>query len=509
MTPAAVATAALVLALAAWGPAASTPDTRASASAKLAPAGFGLRRAQRWKPPRVRSCRGVHVPPGKSIQRAIASHGAGTTFCIGRSVHRLSSPLVAKTGDRFIGARGAILNGSRLVKGFRRVGRSWRAPLPGPLNPAVVGRCSPASYRGCRLANDVYYDDRALVRVLDPAALRPGTFFVDAAEHEVAIGSPPHGHKVEFGVARRAWEGIGVGSYNVTIRNLTIEKFANEAQVGAINAGRGWVVTGNEVRLNHGGGIADATITRDNYVHDNGQIGVGGNAPNLRVERNEISFNNYARFCSCWESGGGKWSRATNLRVRGNLVHDNRGPGLWTDFDNADVLYDRNVVRNNTGPGIFHEASFAAVIRHNLVERNGFSWSGWLEGAGILVSSSPRVDIYTNVVTDNHDGIGITQWDRGSDPANGAREVHDVSVHDNRITMRRGYTGLLAGTGDATYYSSRNNRFDGNTYYLGCNDRYFVWRGTGSAVYAALTAAEWRRFQLDATGQFHSICRRR
>jgi Right handed beta helix region len=503
-----VANALLVLALAASVPAAATISAKAGASATRPAAGFGPRMPRRWKPPTLRSCRGVRVSAAANIQRAIDRHRNGTTFCIGRGVHRLSRPLIAKSGDRFIGVPGAVLNGSRRVIGFRRVGNSWRALLPGRLNPAVVGRCSPQSYHGCQLANDVYYDDRALVRVLDAAALRPGAFFVDPAASQVAIGSPPNGHKVEFGVAARAWEGVGVGSYDVTIRNLTIEKFANEAQVGAVNAGRGWVVTGNEVRLNHGGGIANATITRDNYVHDNGQIGVGGNAPNLRVERNEISFNNYARFCSCWESGGGKWSRATNLRIRANLVHDNVGPGLWTDFGNANVLYDGNVVRNNTGPGIFHEASFAAIIRRNVVERNGFSWGGWLEGAGILVSSSPHVDIYANIVTDNHDGIGITQWDRGSDPAYGPREVRDVTVHGNRITMRHGFTGLLAGTGDPSYYSDRNNRFEGNTYYLGCNQRYFVWRGTGSAVYAALTAAEWRRFQLDTAGRFHSICRR-
>jgi parallel beta-helix repeat protein len=47
-------------------------------------------------------CDGVHVPSGASIQSAIDGNAAGTTFCLtGRYV--LSSPLVAKTGDRFIG----------------------------------------------------------------------------------------------------------------------------------------------------------------------------------------------------------------------------------------------------------------------------------------------------------------------------------------------------------------------------------------------------------------------
>jgi len=166
-------------------------------------------------------------------------------------------------------------------------------------------------------------------------------------------------------------------------------------------------------------------------VHDNGQIGVGGNAPDLVVADNEISFNDYAGFCTCWEAGGGKWSRARHLVVRDNNVHDNIGPGLWTDTDNIDVLYAHNVVRRNTGVGIFHETSFDAVIRDNVVTGNGRAWTGWLDGAGILINSSPNIQIYGNTVLNNKDGIGITQWDRGSSPTLGPHQVHDISVHDN------------------------------------------------------------------------------
>jgi hypothetical protein len=479
----------------------------ASSRHVLRPPGYGLRPATRWRMYPEGRCRGVQIAVGTSIPRAIASRPPGTTFCIGRGLHRIAKPLIAKSFDRFIGERGAVIDGSKRLVSFKRTGSYWSIGDQTEENRAVVGSCELAAHGACKFADDVYYDDVAMRRVLAVTDLRPGTFYFDYAADRIFIGSPPAGHKVEVAVATRAWEGIGVGAYNVTVRNLIVQKFATEAQVAAIDAGRGWDVENNEVRLSHAGGIGDATMIRHNYVHDNGQIGVGGNAPNLTVAGNEISYNNYARFCDCWEAGGGKWVKAQHLTIQGNFVHDNRGPGLWTDTDNIDVLYRGNVVERNSGAGIFHEASYQAVIRNNVLRGNGFAWKGWLEGAGILVNSSPNVDIFRNVVTNNADGIGITQWDRGSDPTYGPHQVHDISVHDNTITMRRGFTGLLQGVGDESYYSSRNNRFEHNTYRLGCQTRYFVWRGDNPAAgYGSMTAAEWRSSGLDTDGRFSSIC---
>jgi Right handed beta helix region len=456
---------------------------------------------------RAPSCRGVKIRPGTRIQGVIARRPARTTFCLTRGVHRIAKPLIPKSHNRFVGEPGAVLNGSVLLSGFERTGEHWSVEARDPQNPATVGRCE-GSYTGCTLPNDVYYDDRVLRRVLSRSELRPGSFYLEAASNRVFIANPPSGHKVEMAVASRAWEGVGVGAYNVVIRNLIVEKFATEAQVGAIHAGRGWKVENNEVRLNHGGGIDNATVIRHNYVHDNGQIGVGGSAPNLVVDANEIAFNNYARYCTCWEAGGGKWTESRHLTITRNYVHDNHGPGLWTDSNNVDVLYRWNLVEGNSGAGIFHETSFKAVIRDNVVRRNGFGWKGWLAGAGILVNSSPNVEIVRNVVANNADGIGITQWSRGSDRRYGPHEAHDIAVHDNVITMRRGFTGLLQGVGDPSYYSSRNNRFDRNTYRLGCKPRYFVWRGAGdrAASYDSATTRDWRRFGHDRRGRFVSIC---
>jgi parallel beta-helix repeat protein len=486
----------------------SRPEARPLATrAGSRPPGYGLRPAERWKMRPAPRCHGVNVRLGAQIQRLITERPPRTTFCISRGVHRVAKPLIPKSGDRFVGKPGAVLDGSQRLIGFERTGAYWSVKAPAAADPKRVGQCEGAD-TSCTLANDVFADDVVLRRVLSLSELKAGSFYFDDASNRIFVVRSPVGHRLELAVATRALDGIGVGAYNIVIRNLIVQKFATEAQTGAIRAGRGWVVEDNEVRLNHSGGIHSPSVTRHNYVHDNGQMGVGGSGPNLLVTGNEIAFNNYAGYCTCWEAGGGKWTESRHLRITNNDVHDNRGPGLWTDSNNVDVLYSGNVVERNTGAGIFHETSYTAVIRNNIVRRNGFAWRGWLEGAGILVNSSPDVLIARNVVADNSDGIGITQWSRGSDRRYGPHEDHNIVVVDNTITMRRGYTGLLQGVGDPSYYSNHRVSFDRNKYRLGCNVRYFVWRGAGdhASDYGLATTRDWRRFGQDTRGRFSSVC---
>jgi len=182
--------------------------------------------------------------------------------------------------------------------------------------------------------------------------------------------------------------------------------------------------------------------------------------------------------------------------VRGNLVHHNHGPGLWTDIDNIDVLYEGNRVADNTEMGIFHEISYAAVVRNNVVERNGFDSPGWLYGAGILIAHSPNVEVYGNTVTGNFNGIAGIQQNRGSG-AYGPYALENLWVHDNVVSMTRGLTGVAQDIGDNTVFTGRNNRFDRNRYCLGGNARYFAWAN------GERTTTEWvQTYRQDVNGTF-------
>ena len=433
------------------------------------------------------------IYPGQSLQAAVDTAPAGTSFRIKAGVHRLVT-LRPKPGDSFAGEAGAVLSGARLITTFSPSGSYWVAVGQTADGP-VQGQCDPA-YPQCGAPEELFIDDRPLRPVGSLAEVVPGAWFFDRSASRVYIGDNPTGKRVELSVTPAAFLPT---ANDVVISDLTIEKYASPAQEGAISAAgaSGWTVTRTEVRFNHGLGIRVGTAMHvsGNRIHHNGQLGLGGSGDDLLIENNEISFNNTAHFDPRWEAGGAKFTSSSRLTVRLNSVHDNAGVGLWTDSDNVNTLYENNTCEDNAWNGILHEISYAAVIRGNVVRRNGFGFSDWIWGAGILVSASPDVEIYGNTVDANADGIGAVQQNRG-DGVLGPHVVANLWVHDNTVVMAQGWTGLVQDVGDTTSFTSRNNRFDRNTYKLGGAGLHFVWMN------GERTASEWRRYGMDVNGAF-------
>jgi parallel beta-helix repeat protein len=449
-----------------------------------------------------RHCRGVAVPMTGNLQRAVDRHPSGTVFCIASGEHRMRTFVVPKDGDQFVGLPGAVLDGSVPLTTFTQDGSVWTTKLSVPLNPVLAGQCAPGRGDTCRYANDVYVDNRPLRRAESADHLGPRSFFIDG--DTLSLGADPSGHTVEIGVATRAFKGWTTGVERVTIRNLVIQKFANEGGIAAVNARASWRVLDNKVQLNHGVGVQDANLIEGNVIIKNGELGIAGSfTDGSRIENNVISWNNYGGFDPNYFSGGGKWVKSKNLIVSHNTVRGNVGPGLWTDGDSIDILYSDNLVVGNTGPGIFHEISYRAVISGNTVTGNGTADAGWLDGAGILLSSSGDVEIVGNIVSGNRNGIGIIQTDRGSGDY-GPYVAQNDYVHNNDVTMMNGRSGLVTSMDDPSYFTSRNNRFAGNHYRLGCARLYFAW----SSPDAELTWAQWLATGNDAGATMESICKK-
>lgn len=63
---------------------------------------------------RLINCSGavVDIAPGASIQTATNDNPAGTVFCLGAGVHFITGQITPKTGNRYLGAFGAIVDGS-------------------------------------------------------------------------------------------------------------------------------------------------------------------------------------------------------------------------------------------------------------------------------------------------------------------------------------------------------------------------------------------------------------
>ncbi|WP_132211972.1 right-handed parallel beta-helix repeat-containing protein [Kribbella steppae] len=459
--------------------------------------------------PIPRSCDGVTVSPSDDLQSTIDAHAAGTTYCLSPGTYRLEQPLEPKEGDALIGRQGAVVSGSKVLTDWQRFGRVWSTKGFLPAVPGTHGECL-ESAPTCAYAEDVFVGKQRLTRVDSPSAVAGGTFHADYATNTITIGDDPGGHLVEQAVSEGL---ISATVDDVTVANLVLEQAANEAQVAAVESrqvtpqrsGSGWRIVNNEVRLNHGVGLglADGAVVDANFVHHQGQLGFGAWGTGSVVSNNEISFNGVAGYSAGWEAGGSKSWETTRHTVTHNFVHDNRGPGLWTDGGNIHTEYTANKITGNWGAGIQHEISYDAVIRHNEISGNGLRHSGWAWEAGIQIQSSGGtglIEVAGNIVSDNANGIALIDSGNRTEevPApHGPHVVRNVWVHDNRITMSTGQTtGAVQDIGDTAVYTESNNRFEANTYYLpSVTEPHFSWNDTD------LTWGQWRALGNDEHGR--------
>ncbi|CAO3455829.1 hypothetical protein [Azospirillum argentinense] len=420
----------------------------------------------------------IVIAPGANIQSIVNGAPAGATFWLQPGEYRLQS-ITPKDNQTFIGAEGAVLNGSKLLTGFTQES-AGRWVIGGQTQQGErreTDKASPDAMRG-GYPDTVYVDDKPLTPVDALSKLKPGTFYFDYNADKIYIGDNPAGHKVEAGVTAHAFSGT---ADNVTIKNLVIEKYAPPVQHGAIQGDVGWTIQNNELRLNYAVGATaqDGSKFIGNYVHDNGEMGLGGAGAKILVEGNEIARNGaWSGIDVFWEGGGTKFAYTTDLVVRGNYSHDNTGFGLWTDIDNVGALYENNVVVGNSGGGITHEISYDAVIRNNVLVGNGFEpqAEGWLWGGAIQIQNSQKVEAYGNKIditgVKGANGIVMIQQDRGAGEF-GTYTTTNNKIHDN-ITVSKDGNGQSGGVADYNEAGMLNggNVWDNNTYYMPDGDRW-------------------------------------
>lgn len=435
---------------------------------------------------------GVRIEAGRNIQSVVDANPPGTHFVLGSGVHRMQS-IRPRTGDRFTGETGAVLNGAMPYDhaDFTQMadGR-WEAPAPAedpePLDPKW--EVEPGHEREA-YPNELWGGHRRLdhANALDMVDA-PGEWFYDYAGDRIVMFDNPRSYgTIELSVNPVAFDAVtGQSVADVIIENVTITRYANNPTRGAIeaSAGRHWTVRNVEVIENHAIGmkVGPGMEVRDSRFIRNGQMGIGGSDVDFLdgykspvvISNNEVAHNGELRFVWQWEAGSIKFGETIGLEITNNWVHNHRGPGPWIDVDCQDTLIEGNLVEFNLENGIMHEISRNGVIRNNIVRNNGVTAVGDL-GSGLWISNSQDVLAEGNTIEGNRLPINAqsSTVDHGKD---GERIVSNLLVRDNDIRIDYLAPGLRVTSDDEHLYQEGNNRFESNTYRLRQGwDRNFFW----------------------------------
>jgi parallel beta-helix repeat protein len=436
----------------------------------------------------------VDIKPGDNIPAVVAANPAGTTFIISPGTYRLQAMIIPKDGDVFIGpcsqppcaaSSQAVLSGARLLTAFQHTGSYYYAAGQTQQGAVTIDstKCY-SGYEGCIYPEDLFFDDKPLQHVTALSDVRPGKWFFDYSTHIIYFYDNPSGHRVETSVTAGAFA-PGPGN-NVTIRGLTVEKFATPIMTGAI-AGQGtgngtttqavnWIVKQNEVRFNHAAGVKPnyGWHVGGNYIHDNGDFGVSAGfdssvASNLFIQWNQISNNNYAHVTAYYGSGGVKLFSSRGVVIRGNNVHDNLGAAIHMDTDNYLTLIDNNTVADNWD-GIAVEVSYSATVRNNKLLRNGYlypSGTTWLYEGQLLSSTSRNVEAYCNtaeVSSQGGNGMSIIAQPRNT----WENQLSTNNYYHHNTVVFEGNSGFMGGAYAPLSELAQfvNNRFDYNSYHF-------------------------------------------
>jgi parallel beta-helix repeat protein len=339
----------------------------------------------------------------------------------------------------------------------------------------------------------------------------PGATLCISGVHDINTGIVPKSRDVLKGEgvgatidggnrASVAIDGNGNNVEGVTVENLTIQHISNASQEAAVgrNQGPGWTIRDNTVAHNATEGIeaGPGSTVDGNNVYDNGELGITGYlSRGAVITGNQVWNNNVGcRFDPTFEAGGIKiYSKgvAASVTISGNYVHDNCGPGIWTDTDVSGGRISSNTVANETssdgGNGIEVELSCGLTVSDNKVTGSA--------AAGIMVSTSHNIDVTGNVVSGPKYGIRIWAANRSGDagPVCG-NTTNNNTVSGNSITVGSDVSGLYVYTGAAP----SGNTFANNTYH-GSHCKAALWQWFTSSN-QNLSFSSWQRASEDVHG---------
>ena len=414
---------------------------------------------------------GTVADPWRTLAHAVQYAPAGATIVVrGGTYHDTAVfPYGKRLTVQNYPGEAVWLDGSQPVTGWSQVSPGvWRVAnwnfLPDTTDPTAS--YTDPSWRMVTAADPmaahpdmVFYDGVQLRQVASASAVVPGTFFVDRVAHTLSIGSDPTAHLVEAATRTEAiYVNRGAGS---VIRGIGIRRYATPLnRYGAVKAFADGVVVENVHVLDtatRGIGIdGRGVIVRAATVSGHGQLGIGANASDeLQIIQSVVARNNLERFNTVPVAGGVKITRSRHVDVRGSIMRNNLGRGLWIDESCYAVRMVDNRIEDNVSAGLHFEISGHGLVFDNLITGN--------ERTGLLIADSNDVDVWNNTIVGNGvRNLEVIDGSRVNDGQTAGRDprypmdpdvtwvVERIAVRNNIFATPRAGATALVGVEDAT-----------------------------------------------------------
>ena len=299
---------------------------------------------------------------------------------------------------------------------------------------------------------------------------------------------------IDGGNVRTTW--MTVAAAGVTVDGLTMRNAAS----GGYQSGSLVVDGYNNFTLRNaslsGGSYADLrlwnsagdSVTGSTFSSGRAIGILGWNVTDSLISVNRLTGNNTTGADPGNEAGGIKLGQSSRITIANNEVDNNVGVGIWCDVYCATITITGNGVHDNTHQGILYEISSGGSITNNRVWENGWAFTSWGWGGGIVVSSSGTTDVASNTVAWNADGVIVISQSRSGSPTVAGNHVHDnvvaIAPQPGDSSDKMAVAWLQDWSG-VMYAAGSNNTGSGNDYWASVPEPQwarFNWNGAISSL---------------------------
>ena len=365
--------------------------------------------------------------PVKTVARALVLAPVGGTVVLRAGTYHESVSVTKQVTIQNYPREVVWFDGSRPVSGWTKSGDVWTAAWSAFFSSN--GGATRPGYPYAPYPAQVFVDGAALAQVGSLAEVQSGTFFADAANKRLVIGSDPAGKSVVSSDLTRA---IAILTPNVNLKGFGVRRYAVTTSSRAA------------VLMDPDGGTFEHLVVSDNaYIglalsganktirnvtaERNGLMGLGmDRADNVVVTNSVFRYNNYERFPTLPEASGVKITKAAKPRITNNLFAENYfAAGLWFDNYASDVLIANNSMINNGEQGLNLEAATRGIVANNDVVGSR---------KGIELRITDNVKVMNNHIRDySLFGLYLAQDDRWTNRPWDAPSTQSLLTKNNTV----------------------------------------------------------------------------